>query len=162
MEIFEHLGETLRRLRKDQKKTLSALGLEAKVGKGQLSRIENGRQEATLATLAKILAALGVGRKEFFRRYDLVEAEDAALHGHRERGDRAGNRESRADLGFGSSEPLAGSLRHALDRFDSFVRATLEQPQPTAQGTVELGEYVVFFRVVARKDATSPPPETAG
>ena len=62
MEIFEHLGETIRRLRKEKKKTLSALGLEAKVGKGQLSRIENGRQEATLNTLAKILAALDRGK----------------------------------------------------------------------------------------------------
>jgi transcriptional regulator with XRE-family HTH domain len=148
VEIFEHLGETVRRLRKEKKKTLSALGVEAKVGKGQLSRIENGRQEATLNTLAKILAALGVGRKEFFRRYDLVEDEHTAVHGSGKP----------ANLSLGSSEPLAGSLRQALDRFDAFVRAALERPQPLAQGAVELGEYVVFFRVVARDEATPKAP----
>lgn len=153
MEIFEHLGETLRRLRKDKKKTLSALGAEAKVGKGQLSRIENGRQEATFSTLAKILAALSVGRKEFFRRYDLVEAEHSAIHGS----------ERPTDLGLGSFEPLGGSLREALDRFDSFVRSALERPQPLAQGAIELGEYVVVFRVVGRNEATSSAsPEGAG
>ncbi len=151
MEIFEHLGETVRRLRKDKKKTLSALGAEAKVGKGQLSRIENGKQEATLNTLGKILAALSVGRKEFFRRYDLVEAEATAIHGS----------ERPVDYGLGSAEPLGGSLRQALDRFDTFVRAALERPQPLAQGAVEMGDYVVFFRVVARNEATpSPSPET--
>lgn len=151
MEIFEHLGETLRRLRKEKKKTLSALGVEAKVGKGQLSRIENGKQEATFNTLAKILAALTVGRKEFFRRYDLVEAEHSAIHG----------RERPAELGLGSSEPLGGSLRQALDRFDTFVKSALERPQPVAQGAIEVGDYVVFFRVVARDDAAPDlPPES--
>ena len=147
MEIFEHLGETLRRLRKEKKKTLSALGVEAKVGKGQLSRIENGKQEATFNTLAKILAALSVGRKEFFRRYDLVEAENSAIHGSERPG----------DLGLGSTEPLGGSLRQALDRFDAFVKSALERPQPVAQGAIEMGEYVVYFRVVARDEATPDP-----
>ena len=147
MEIFEHLGETLRRLRKEKKRTLSALGLEAKVGKGQLSRIENGRQEATFNTLAKILAALSVGRKEFFRRYDLVEAEHSAIHGS----------ERPTDPGQGSAEPPGGSLLQALDRFDAFVRSALEHPQPVAQGAIEMGEYVVFFRVVSRSEAVSDP-----
>ncbi len=148
METFEHLGETLRRLRKEKKKTLSALGQEAKVGKGQLSRIENGRQEATFSTLAKILDALAVGRKEFFRRYDLVEAEHSAIRG----------REKPTGLPkLESPEPLSDSLRQTLDRFDSFVRAALERPDSLAQGALELGEYVVFFRVVARSEAVPPP-----
>jgi hypothetical protein len=54
-------------------------------------------------------------------------------------------------------------LRQALDRFDAFVRAALERPQPLAQGAVELGEYVVFFRVVARSEASpSPSPDAPG
>ncbi len=145
MEIFEHLGETLRRLRKERGKTLSDLGAEAKVGKGQLSRIENGHQEATLGTLAKILAAHGVGRKEFFRRYDLVEAEATAVHG------------DSGDPGLATSELSLGSVRQALDRFDDFVRATLDRPQPLARGAVELGDYVVFFHVVPRTETTSSP-----
>src|SRR6187549_555557 len=78
VDMFAYIGETLRRLRKEKGKTLERLGEEAGLGRGQLSRIENGRQEATLGTLAKILASQGVTRREFFRRYDLVEAEALA------------------------------------------------------------------------------------
>ena len=138
METFEHLGETLRRLRKERDKTLAALGAEAKVGKGQLSRIENGHQAATLGTLIKILAAHGIGRRELFRRYDLVEAEHAALQA------------GQGSLGTASGEQFAGSVRQALD---TFVSAALVQQQPLAQGTVDLGEYLVLFRVVARNEA---------
>ncbi len=143
MDIFEHLGETLRRLRKERGKTLADLCAEAKVGKGQLSRIENGHQEATLSTLAKILAAHGVGRKELFRRYDLVEAEATAIHA------------SPAESALGASELSLGSVRQALDRFDAFVRSTLDRPQPLARGAVELGDYVVFFQVVPRTEVNA-------
>ena len=77
--MFALLGETVRRLRKERNLTLAQLGAKAKLGRGQLSRIENDHQEATLTTLSKILRALGVTRREFFRRYDLVEAEGLAL-----------------------------------------------------------------------------------
>lgn len=77
--MFALIGETVRRLRKERDLTLAVLGAKAKLGRGQLSRIENGHQEATFTTLEKILRALEVSRREFFRRYDLVEAEDLAL-----------------------------------------------------------------------------------
>jgi transcriptional regulator with XRE-family HTH domain len=76
--MFAFVGETLRRLRKERAKTLAEIGAEARLGRGQLSRIENSRQEATLSTLGKILNSQGVSRREFFRRYDLVEAEALA------------------------------------------------------------------------------------
>ncbi|HXU44567.1 MAG TPA: helix-turn-helix transcriptional regulator [Thermoanaerobaculia bacterium] len=146
MDQFGHVGETLRRLRKELGKTLSQLGAEAKVGKGQLSRIENGHQEATLGTLAKILAAHGISRHEFFRRYDLVEAETTAA------------REGKSAppvAGLGSGGRLADSVRDALDRFDAFVRMALEGREPLAQGAFELGAYVVFFRVVPRTEGST-------
>ena len=68
--MFALIGETLRRLRRDKRLTLESLGKTAGLGRGQLSRIENNHQEATLSTLAKILRAQGVSRSEFFRRYD--------------------------------------------------------------------------------------------
>src|SRR5437868_14504013 len=77
--MFGFVGETLRRLRKERGKTLEQLGEEAGLGRGQLSRIENARQEATLTTLDKILTSQGVSRREFFHRYDLVEGEAAAV-----------------------------------------------------------------------------------
>ena len=55
METFELLGETLRRLRRERDLTLEQVGERAGLGRGQLSRIENSKQEATLSTLAKIL-----------------------------------------------------------------------------------------------------------
>src|SRR6476661_7376583 len=81
--MFALIGETLRRLRRDKRLTLEQLGETAELGRGQLSRIENNQQEATLSTLAKILGAQGVSRKEFFRRYDLVESEALAVERQR-------------------------------------------------------------------------------
>src|SRR5262245_50749029 len=77
--MFDLLGETLRRLRKERRLTLEELRRAAGLGRGQLSRIENSKQEATLSTLAKILDCQGVSRRDFFRRYDLVESEALAL-----------------------------------------------------------------------------------
>jgi transcriptional regulator with XRE-family HTH domain len=59
VDLFAYIGETLRRLRKDRGKTLDEIGQEAGLGRGQLSRIENGRQEATLTTLSKVLVSQG-------------------------------------------------------------------------------------------------------
>ena len=53
--MFALVGETLRRFRKDKGLTLEKLGEMAGLGRGQLSRIENGHQEATLSTLATSL-----------------------------------------------------------------------------------------------------------
>jgi transcriptional regulator with XRE-family HTH domain len=142
VEIFGLVGETLRRLRKERRMTLAQLGRKAGLGRGQLSRIENGHQEATLSTLAKILASQGVTRREFFRRYDLVETEKVQV-----------------DLAAGTvaeSYPapagatLPGEIRETLGRVESIVAGLFAQSQPLAQGAIELGDYVVLFRVVPR------------
>lgn len=147
MDQFDLVGETLRRLRKEKGKTLERLGEEAGLGRGQLSRIENGRQEATLGTLAKILASQGVTRREFFRRYDLVEAEALA--------------NERATVPDTNEGVLAGrwpeEIQEVLGKVDSFVQTTFHGPKPVAQGAVEIGDVVVLFRVMPKNPPEEPP-----
>jgi transcriptional regulator with XRE-family HTH domain len=147
--MFALIGETLRRFRKDKGLTLEKLGEMAGLGRGQLSRIENGHQEATLSTLAKILRCQGVSRWEFFRRYERVEAEALAAGGPQ----------------GGEDDPAAESwpqqIQDVLGRIESFAHLTLHQPRPVAQGAVEVGDLVVFFRVLP-KDAAPGTPAKGG
>lgn len=140
--MFDLIGETLRRLRKERGLTLEELRTAAGLGRGQLSRIENRKQEATLSTLAKILDCQGVSRREFFRRYELVEAEALAVE--------------RQEAGAAAAqEDWPEEVRAALSKVDSFIRVTLDQPRSVAQGAIEIGDLMVLFRVVPR-DAGAP------
>jgi transcriptional regulator with XRE-family HTH domain len=147
--MFALIGETLRRLRKDKRLTLDELGKAAELGRGQLSRIENGHQEATLSTLGKILRSQGVSRREFFRRYDLVESEKLAVE--REQAGGAAPGEAHGE----GSWPQ--EVQDVLSRVESFVHMTFNQPRPVAQGAFEVGDLVVLFRVVPRNAAPEPP-----
>jgi len=142
--MFALVGETLRRFRKEKRLTLEKLGEMAGLGRGQLSRIENGHQEATLSTLAKILRYLEVSRWEFFRRYERVEAEALATAGQ----------ETNAD-------PAAASwpeeIQAVLGRIESLAHLTLHQPRPVAQGAIEVGDLVVLFRIVPKGAAPAAP-----
>jgi transcriptional regulator with XRE-family HTH domain len=144
--MFGLIGETLRRLRKERRLTLEDLGEAAGLGRGQLSRIENSRQEATLSTLAKILRCQGVSRREFFRRYDLVESEALSVR--------------RQEAGESAAESnWPEEIRDVLGKVESFVHLTLNQPRPVAQGAVEVGDFVVLFRVVPKDGGgTAPAP----
>ena len=148
MDQFALVGETLRRLRKEKGKTLEQLGEEAGLGRGQLSRIENGKQEATLNTLAKILTSQGVTRREFFRRYDLVESEALA-------NERAGGTSDADDSSVASRWPE--EIQEVLSKVESFVHVTLHQPRPIAQGAIEVGDMVVLFRVVPKSAPEAQP-----
>lgn len=145
VEMFALIGETLRRLRKHNRLTLEGLGESAELGRGQLSRIENSHQEATLSTLAKILNAQGVSRSEFFRRYELVESEALAME--------------RQEAGA-AAEPSdwPREVQEVLQRVESFIDLTLHQPRPIAQGAFEVGDLVVLFRVVPKHAAPAAPP----
>ena len=138
VEMFDLIGETLRRLRKERGLTLEELGDAAELGRGQLSRIENNKQEATLSTLAKILKTQGVSRSEFFRRYDLVESEALAVERQRNGG------------AISAEGDWPREVQEVLGKIESFVDATLHQPRPVAQGAVEVGDLLVLFRVVPK------------
>jgi transcriptional regulator with XRE-family HTH domain len=146
MEMFELVGETLRRLRKERHLTLEQLGIQAGLGRGQLSRIENGHQEATLKTLAKILGSQGVSRREYFNRYDLVENEAIAV-------ERASQPEGAEYPAETRAAALPGEIKEALGRVESFMQSTFQNAQPLAQGAVEFGDFVVLFRVMPRGSA---------
>ena len=150
VEMFALIGETLRRLRRDKSLTLEVLGKAAELGRGQLSRIENSHQEATLSTLAKILRSQGVSRREFFRRYDMVEAEALAIERQEAPGDAA------------SAENWPREIQDVLNRVESFVDVTLNQPRPVAQGAFEVGDLVVLFRVVPKNPESVPPRKPGG
>lgn len=147
MDHFEHVGETLRRIRKEKGKTLEKLGREAGLGRGQLSRIENSHQAATLGTLDKILTSQGLTRREFFRRYDQVEAEMLANR-------RAASPDDALAAGRWPEE-----IQSVFEKVESFVQGNLLQPRPVAQGAFEMGEWVVFFRVMPRGAPDAQPAE---
>jgi transcriptional regulator with XRE-family HTH domain len=142
--MFAQIGETLRRLRKEKDLTLEKLGDAAELGRGQLSRIENSHQEATLTTLAKVLNAQGVSRREFFRRYDLVESEALGVERQQAGGSAAGE------------GPWPPGILDAMSRVEAFAQGLLQQSLPVAQGAIEVGELVVLFRVVPKNAAASP------
>lgn len=150
------MGETLRRVRKERGKTLGQLAYEARVGKGQLSRIETGKQEVTLATLAKVLLAHGLSRREFFRRYDLVEAEAGAVNGDRTRPVPPTEERSGVSIAWGDE------VRAAVERIGSTLAGG--ELSAVAQGGLEIGPYVILFRVVPRgsEEALSQPSVAPG
>ena len=148
--MFALIGETLRRLRKEKGLTLERLGEAAELGRGQLSRIENSRQEATLSTLAKILTSQGVSRREFFRRYDLVESEALGVE------------RQQAGAATPGEGPWPQGILDAMSRVEAFVQATLQQAQPVAQGAIEVGDLVVLFRVVPKNAGVAAPRDRPG
>ncbi len=142
--MFALVGETLRRFRKDKGLTLEKLGEMAGLGRGQLSRIENGHQEATLSTLAKILRCLEVSRWELFRRYERVEAEALAAQGP----------QTGVETSTAASWPE--EVQAVLGRIESLSHLTLHQPHSVAQGAIEIGDLVVLFRVLPKNAAPAP------
>jgi transcriptional regulator with XRE-family HTH domain len=143
-------------MRKETGKTLEQLGREARVGRGQLSRIENDKQEATLKTLSKILTSQGISRREFFRRYELVESEAQANV-------RAKAKDQVKEPGaIAAASSWPEEIQEVLTKVESFVQMNFQGPKPVAQGAVEFGDMVVLFRVMpknapgAQEEAEAP------
>jgi transcriptional regulator with XRE-family HTH domain len=162
--MFALVGETLRRVRKERGKTLEILGQEAGLGRGQLSRIENAHQEATLSTLEKILQSQGMSRREFFRRYDLVEGEQRAL-----RAGAPGATEAETAAAAPSEPASVARVQSFFGGMQSFFQELLHGSEPVAQGQVQVGELMVLFQVVPRSQLPAgaafsepaPPPPAA-
>lgn len=64
--MFANLGRTLALLREMRGYSQLALSREARIGKSQLSKYENGRELPKLETLERVLAVLGVQPISFF------------------------------------------------------------------------------------------------
>ena len=79
MGMFANLGMTLSLLREIRGKSQSRVAREARIGKSQLSKYENGRELPKLDSLEKILRVLKVDMFEFFYTLYLVDGRAAAL-----------------------------------------------------------------------------------
>ncbi|HXU34336.1 MAG TPA: helix-turn-helix transcriptional regulator [Thermoanaerobaculia bacterium] len=78
MEMFHHLGLTLRLLRELRGQSQGQVAKEAGISKSQLSKYENGRLPK-LETLERLLASLGVEYFQFFYTLYLVDRRAASL-----------------------------------------------------------------------------------
>jgi transcriptional regulator with XRE-family HTH domain len=79
MGMFANLGRTLSLLRELRGKSQSRVAREARIGKSQLSKYENGKELPKLDSLEKILRVLRVDMFEFFYTLYLVDGRAAAL-----------------------------------------------------------------------------------
>ncbi|MGI8697728.1 MAG: helix-turn-helix domain-containing protein [Mycobacteriales bacterium] len=79
------LGDSLRRARQGQQRTLREVSATARVSLGYLSEVERGQKEASSELLAAIAAALGVSLSEVLREVSdglaLVEPPQAQVMG---------------------------------------------------------------------------------
>jgi transcriptional regulator with XRE-family HTH domain len=78
MEMFRHLGLTLRLLRELRGQNQGLVAKEAGISKSQLSKYENGRLPK-LETLERLLESLGVEYFQFFYTLHLVDRRAANL-----------------------------------------------------------------------------------
>ena len=78
MEMFRHLGLTLRLLRELRGQSQGQVAKEAGISKSQLSKYENGRLPK-LETLERLLESLGVEYFQFFYTLYLVDRRSAGL-----------------------------------------------------------------------------------
>jgi transcriptional regulator with XRE-family HTH domain len=72
-------GKRIRILRNRQGLTLEEVGKKASLVRGSLSRIENGKMNTRLETLARIATALGVPLASFFQDDDGTPLFDTGL-----------------------------------------------------------------------------------
>ena len=79
MGMFANLGRTLSLLRELRGKSQSRVAREARIGKSQLSKYENGKELPKLDSLEKILRVLKVDMFEFFYTLYLVDGRAAAI-----------------------------------------------------------------------------------
>ena len=79
MGMFANLGRTLSLLRELRGRSQTRVAREARIGKSQLSKYENGKEMPKFETLEKILHVLKVDMFEFFYTLYLVDGRAAAL-----------------------------------------------------------------------------------
>ena len=107
MGMFANLGRTLSLLRELRGKSQSRVAREARIGKSQLSKYENGKELPKLDSLEKILRVLKVDMFEFFYTLYLVDGRAAALA-------QAAGVVAAADLTPAGPDRAAGAARSCL------------------------------------------------
>lgn len=65
--FINKVGERLKELRIEKGLSLNELGLLGSFDKQALSKIENGKKEMTVYSLAKICQSLGISLEDFFK-----------------------------------------------------------------------------------------------
>jgi transcriptional regulator with XRE-family HTH domain len=71
--MFQNLGVAIAVLRQRKGENQRQLAAAARVGKSQLSKYESGQELPRLDSLARLLAALGVGYDSFFSTLALID-----------------------------------------------------------------------------------------
>ena len=134
MRMFGNLGRTLALLREMRGYSQLALSREARIGKSQLSKYENGRELPKLETLERVLSVLGVQPISFFYTVAMLDSLAGRLD------------DSAADL-----PPLPMPL-------------TLLQPNLDELFSITVGQFFRMYRlqteVQARLDALTPAART--
>jgi transcriptional regulator with XRE-family HTH domain len=77
--LFQNLGNTLALVRNLRRKTQAEIAQEARIGKVQLSKYENGRELPRLDVLDRLLAALRISIHEFLYTLALVDERASLL-----------------------------------------------------------------------------------
>ncbi len=71
--IGQHIGNVIRKIRKQNHLTINEVSDLAGISSGMLSRIERGHVSASLDTLEKLAKVVGVPISAFFKDYDVPE-----------------------------------------------------------------------------------------
>jgi transcriptional regulator with XRE-family HTH domain len=77
--LFQNLGNTLVLVRNLRRKSQAQVAHDARIGKSQLSKYENGKELPRLDVLSRLLTALDVSIHEFFYTLALVDERASLL-----------------------------------------------------------------------------------
>lgn len=66
-EVDRHIGQTVHRLRSQQRLTIAEIARKADISSGMLSKIENGQTSSSIDTLVNLANALGVPMASLFQ-----------------------------------------------------------------------------------------------
>ncbi len=78
--LFHNVGNTLTLIRQLRGKSQACIARDARIGKSQLSKYENGKELPRLDSLEKVLGALDIGVCDFFYTLSLVDERASALN----------------------------------------------------------------------------------
>jgi transcriptional regulator with XRE-family HTH domain len=114
MGMFANLGRTLSLLRELRGKSQTRVAKEARIGKSQLSKYENGKELPKLDSLEKILRVLKVDMFEFFYTLYLLDGRAASLAASAPAADAAAPAAPAASIAHGGAGVQPAAPLHLL------------------------------------------------